>query len=110
MKLIYLIKTIISLFKIFYKINKNSKKIVVFYFNIKTFQKNILKLIKKVNNNDNEVLVFYNHKTQGDIENFKNSFFVDLNLSFKYLNKYLSFSTAITFFGFLEIILLVKLP
>lgn len=80
MKLIYLIKTIISLFKVFYQINKNSKKIVVFYFNIKTFQKNILKLIEKVNNNDSEVLVFYNHRTERDIKNFKNSFFVDLNL------------------------------
>ena len=80
MKLIYLMKTIISLFIIFFKINKNSKKIIIFYFNIKTFHRNILKLIKKINDNNNEVLVFYNHKTQIDIRDFKNFFFVDLNL------------------------------
>ena len=58
MKLIYLMKKIISLFIIFFKINKSSKKIIVFYFNIKTFHRNILKLIKKINDNNNEVLVF----------------------------------------------------
>ena len=89
MKLIYLMKTIISLFIIFFKINKSSKKIIVFYFNIKTFHRNILKLIKKINDNNNEVLVFYNHKTQLDIKDFKNSFFVDLNLI-----KFLPFSNA----------------
>ena len=89
MKLIYLMKTIISLFIIFFKINKSSKKIIVFYFNIKTFHRNILKLIKKINDNNNEVLVFYNHKTQIDIRDFKNSFFVDLNLI-----KFLPFSNA----------------
>lgn len=89
MKLIYLMKTIISLFIIFFKINKSSKKIIVFYFNIKTFHRNILKLIKKINDNNNQVLVFYNHKTQIDIKDFKNSFFVDLNLI-----KFLPFSNA----------------
>ena len=79
-KIIPLIKTIISLIKIFLKIRNNNKTTIFFYFPVKAYYQNIvdigerLKRYKKLN-----IFLIYNNSSCEIIKNNKNSYFLDIN-------------------------------
>ena len=68
------------------KINKNLR-IIFFYFPVKSYQKNIFDLIDEIVKDKNiEVFLGYNSGTSKEVQDFKNSFFINLGY-LKYLKK-----------------------
>ena len=75
--LISLIKTFISLVSIYILSNfsKKKSKIIMFYFPVKIFQKNLLGIIKKLDKKNYTTLLAYNSSTIDEIKGHKKSFF-----------------------------------
>ena len=80
--LISLIKTFISLVSIYILSNfsKKKSKIIMFYFPVKIFQKNLLGIIKKLDKKNYTTLLAYNSSTIDEIKGHKKSFFLEFNL------------------------------
>ena len=83
-------KTINSLviINLYIFIEKNlykEKKIILFYFPVKSYQENLIELIDKLKENKNyKILLGYNFGTSKEIKKYKNSFFLNLGY-LKYL-------------------------
>lgn len=80
-KLFLLFKTIISLISIYLLIvfKIKHKKIIMFYFPVKIYQDNLFDVINVLKKR-NDILLIYNDASKKEIEQHKNSFFVDFDL------------------------------
>jgi len=79
-KIISLIKTILSLIKIFLKIKNNNNKIILFYFPVKAYYQNIIDISERLKKNKNlNLFLIYNNSSREIINNNKNSYFLDIN-------------------------------
>ena len=75
-----LLKTILSLIKIFFKININKEKVIFFYFLEKKFYKKIFEKKKTLKKKKNLSLFFlFNSSSQEVIQKYKDSYFLDIN-------------------------------
>ena len=89
-KLFFLFKTIISLISIYLLIvfKIKHKKIIMFYFPVKIYQDNLYDVINVLKKR-NDILLIYNDASKKEIEQHKNSFFVDFHLlKFKPFNNF----------------------
>ncbi len=78
-KIYSLVKTTISLIKIFYltKYKLDNRKIILFYFPIKVYQENFIQLIKYIKSKKFLILLAYNIRTEDQIKKIQNSHFID---------------------------------
>ena len=78
-KIYSLVKTTISLIKIFYltKYKLDNRKIILFYFPIKVYQENFIQLIKYIKSKKFLILLAYNIHTEDQIKKIQNSYFID---------------------------------
>ena len=69
-KIYSLVKTTISLIKIFYltKYKLDNRKIILFYFPIKVYQENFIQLIKYIKSKKFLILLAYNIHTEDQIK------------------------------------------
>ena len=75
-----LLKTILSLIKIFFKININKEKVIFFYFPVKAYYKNIIEIKKTLKKKKNLSLFFlFNSSSREVIQKYKDSYFLDIN-------------------------------
>lgn len=99
-KIFFFLKTFKSLIKIFLILNfKKKTKVLMFYFHVKAYQENIINLIKSLEKKNFFIVLAFNKETSKEIENKKNSFFIDFaylkfipfrNLFLKKINVFLS--------------------
>ena len=79
-KIISLIKTILSLIKIFLKIRNNKNKTIFFYFPVKAYYQNIIDINERLNRNKKlNLFLIYNDSSYEILKNNKNSYFLDIN-------------------------------
>ena len=79
-KVISLIKTILSLIKIYLIIKNKNKKTIFFYFPVKAYYRNIIDVSEKIKNTKKlNIFLIYNNSTYKIIKGYKNSYFLDIN-------------------------------
>ena len=83
-----LLKTVLSLIKLYFNMRTNKKKIIFFYFPVKAYYKNIVEIKETLQKEKNlSLFLLFNKDSYGIIKNYKDSYFLDIN----YL-KYIPFS------------------
>jgi len=96
-KLIIYFLSIISIIRIFFINNqKKNKKIILFYFPIKIYQKNLIDLIINLKENY-KVILIYNLNSKQQIEKIKDSYFFDFFYA-KFIPFHKIFLSKINFF------------
>jgi len=86
-----LLKTSLSLIKLFFHLFLNKKKIIFIYFPVKAYYRNIIEIKKALHKNKNlDIYLLFNRNSSEIIKNYKDSYFLDIN----YL-KYIPFSNII---------------
>ena len=90
LKIISLVKTILSLIKIYLKIRNNNKKTIFFYFPVKAYYQNIIDISERLKKERNlNLFLIYNESSYEILKNNKSSFFLDINyLKFIPFNKF----------------------
>jgi len=79
-KIIALIKTILSLIRIFLKIKNNNNKTIFFYFPVKAYYQNIIDISERLKKNKKlNLFLIYNNSSLEILKNNKNSYFLDIN-------------------------------
>ena len=79
-KITSLVKTILSLIKIYLKIRNNKKKTIFFYFPVKAYYQNIIDISEKIKDKKKiNLFLIYNDSSYPILKNYKNSFFLDIN-------------------------------
>ena len=79
-KIISLIKTILSLIKIFLKIRNNKNKTIFFYFPVKAYYQNIIDIKERLKKNKKlNLFLLYNDSSYEILKNNKNAYFLDIN-------------------------------
>ena len=79
-KIIFLLKTILSLIKISLKIRNNKKKTIFFYFPVKAYYQNIIDISERLKKEKNlNLFLIYNESSYDILKNNKNSHFLDIN-------------------------------
>ena len=90
-ELIDLFKTNVTIFKIFFNLLSNKKKIIFIYFPVKTYSKNIILIKDELKKYKNiYILLLYNRNSSKIIEKYKDSYFLEVN----YL-KFIPFSNIV---------------
>ena len=80
LKIISLVKSILSLIKIFLKIRKNNKKTIFFYFPVKAYYQNIIDISEQLKKKRNlNLFLIYTENSYEILKNNKNSYFLDIN-------------------------------
>ena len=86
-----LLKTSLSLIKLFFHLFLKKKKIIFIYFPVKAYYKNIIEIKKVLHKNKNlDIYLLFNRNSSEIIKNYKDLYFLDIN----YL-KYIPFSNII---------------
>ena len=90
LKIISLVKTILSLIKIYLKIRNNKKKTIFFYFPVKAYYQNIIDISERLKKERNlNLFLIFNESSYEILKNNKSSFFLDINyLKFIPFNKF----------------------
>ena len=79
-KIIALIKTVLSLIRIFLEIKNNNKKTIFFYFPVKAYYQNIIDISERLKKNKKlNLFLIYNNSSIEILKNNKNSYFLDIN-------------------------------
>ena len=79
-KIISLIKTILSLIEIFLKIRNNKNKTIFFYFPVKAYYQNIIDIKERLKKNKKlNLFLLYNDSSYEILKNNKNAYFLDIN-------------------------------
>ena len=79
-KITPLIKTILSLIRIFLKIKSNKNKTIFFYFPVKAYYQNIIDISVQLRKNKKlNLFLIYNNSSQEILKNNKNSYFLNIN-------------------------------
>ena len=75
-----LVKTILSLIKIFLRIRNNKKKTIFFYFPVKAYYQNIIDISERLRREKSlNLFLIYNKNSYEILKNSKNSYFLDIN-------------------------------
>ena len=75
-----LVKTVLSLIKIFLRIKNNKKKTIFFYFPVKAYYQNIIDISERLKKEKSlNLFLIYNKSSYEILKNSKNSYFLDIN-------------------------------